>query len=87
VRYQVEEDQVRGGNRILAWKTPAGKIGLALTNRSGAPFRFNVALGTKKKLRGWRYTPSQSDIQLAQSHAPMLVATVPHHAIEFWIEQ
>ncbi len=87
VRYQVEEEQVRGDNRILAWKTPAGKIGLALTNRSGKPFRFEVALGAKKKLRGWRYTASQAEISLAQSDAPTLVAAVPHLAIEFWIEQ
>lgn len=87
VRYQVEEDQVRLDNRILAWKTPAGKIGLAITNRSGAPFCFNIDLGAAKRLRGIRYTPSQADIPLAASKGKMLAATVPHHAIEFWIEQ
>lgn len=87
VRYAVKEDRVRGDNRILAWKTPAGKIGIALTNRSGAPFQFNIALGARKKMRGRRYTPSQADVPLAVTRGDTLTALLPHHAIEFWIEQ
>lgn len=34
VRYHVQEDTVRGDNRIMAWKSPEGKEAFVITNRS-----------------------------------------------------
>jgi hypothetical protein len=86
VRLAVDEDDVRGDNRILAWRAPDGHLGIAVTNRSGAPFRFRIDAGKKARFQGWRYTPSQPGVRLAAVQGPEINIDVPDLAIEFWVE-
>ena len=86
VRLPVDEDQVRMDNRILAWKTTAGKLGLVVTNRSKSPFSFHIDLGQAKALRGSRYTPEQADVPLGATTGSILIAVLPPLAVEFWVE-
>ncbi|MBC8155907.1 MAG: hypothetical protein H7Z72_23710, partial [Bacteroidetes bacterium] len=85
-RYQVEEDVVRNDNRIMAYKTPAGKLVVVVTNRSGKPFQFNLETGSKRAFAGHRYTPSARDVSLGQQRGA-LRPLVPDLAVEFWVEQ
>ena len=87
VRLEVEEDQVRPDNRILAWRTPAGKTGIALTNRSGAPFRFHIHTGGEQAFRGHRYTPRDADVAVGVFNGPELSVSVPDLSLEFWVEE
>ena len=87
IRLTVDEDTVRNDDRIMAWKTPRGKLGLVLTNRSGTPFTFDIALGRGAKLQGFRYTVTQLDKHLDSRKTDRLQVTVPDQTIEFWIEQ
>lgn len=87
VRLPVDEDQVRMDNRILAWKTPSGRLGVAITNRSGKPFRFHIATGRAGAFAGYRFTPRDANVELGRSKGPELNPEVPDLAIEFWVEQ
>jgi O-glycosyl hydrolase len=87
VRLQVDEDQVRLDNRILAWKTPSGKLGVAVTNRSGQPFRFRIETGRASTFAGYRSTPREANVALGRSKGPELNPEVPDLAIEFWVER
>jgi hypothetical protein len=86
VRLNVDEDEVRGDNRILAWRAPDGRLGFALTNRSGSAFRFRVDAGKETAFQGWRYTPLRAGIRLELAQGPELSVDVPNLAIEFWVE-
>ena len=44
VRYHVDETVLRPNQRIMAWRSPAGKLTIALTNRSNASYTFDIAL-------------------------------------------
>ena len=87
IRLTVDEDTVRKDDRIMAWKTPQGKLGLVITNRSGAPFQFDIALTKKRQMSGSRYTVSNLDKALPKQSGRNLHLTVPDQAIEFWVEQ
>ncbi len=87
VRLHVEEDQVRPGNRILAWKTPSGKLGMAVTNRSGQPFRFRIDAARRATFAGYRFTPREVNVALGRLQGPQFEAVLPDLAIEFWVEQ
>lgn len=86
-RYQVDEHKVHKNNRIMAFKTPKGKLVLVMTNRSGKPFQFKVNLGNKSSFKGYRYTPDERDIALGRQTSAEISPVVPNHAVEFWIEQ
>ena len=87
MRLQVDEDKVRGDNRILAWRTPAGKLGIAITNRSGKPFRFRIGAGRGATFAGYRFTPREANVSLGRAKGPELSPEVPDLAIEFWVEK
>jgi hypothetical protein len=87
VRLQVDEDQTRFDNRILAWRTPTGKLGIAATNRSGQPFRFRIDAGRATTFEGFRFTPREANLALGREKGPGLNPVIPDIAIEFWIEQ
>lgn len=86
-RYHVSEDKVLKDSRIMAYKTPKGKMVIVLTNRSGQPFQFAIDAGLKKKLKGFRYTPYQRDVAIGDKDGNKFNALVPNHAVEFWVEQ
>ncbi len=86
-RYHVEEDEIRKDNRIMAFKTPNGKLVVVLTNRSGQPFQFDIDTGSKAKFAGYRYTLQGRDIKIGQAKGTFIKPVVPNWAVEFWVEQ
>ena len=87
-RFIVEEDIVRDENRIMAYKTPKGKLVIVLTNRSSSsPFTFNINAVSGKRFKGYRYTPSVRNIKLGKLAADKLNVTLPPLSIEFWVQQ
>ncbi|OXU15630.1 golvesin C-terminal-like domain-containing protein [Sedimentisphaera salicampi] len=91
VIYNVDEDSVRMDNRILAWKTPDGKLVLAVTNRSpDAPFVFNVDVGVNEVFKGYRYTSQTRNNDgdfIGSSSGEQISCEVPPFSIEFWVQQ
>lgn len=85
-RFAVEEHQILDDNRIMAFKTPKGKLVVVLTNRSGAPFTFNINTGTDKSFKGYRYTPSMRNAKLKKLKGSSISPTLPNLSIEFWVE-
>ncbi|MFG2504718.1 hypothetical protein ACGFOW_04380 [Streptomyces rubiginosohelvolus] len=86
VRYHVEESTIQRDQRIMAWKTPAGKPVFALTNRSATEsFTYTIDTQTSGSFEGHRYTPTVNDQRLAPKTGPQLTVTLPPHSIEFWV--
>ena len=88
VRYTVAEDEVRYDQRIMAFKTPEGKLVIALTNRSETePFMFNIDTGTNAVFHGYRYTPQDHDeIELGADQGDSINPVLPPLSIEFWVQ-
>lgn len=89
VRYAVEEDTVRYDQRIMAWKTPDGKLVIALTNRSEEDsFQFNINTGLNANFSGYRYTPQGvNEIELGTREGSTISPTLPPLSIEFWVQE
>lgn len=89
VRYTVNEDTVRYDQRIMAWKTPDGKLVIALTNRSEEDsFQFNINTGLNATFNGYRYTPQGVDeISLGSRDGQTISPTLPPLSIEFWVQE
>lgn len=86
VRYHVDETTVRNDQRIMAWKTPQGKLAFALTNRGTANFTFTVDTGSTRTFGGKRFNFTANDISVGTKTGPVLTATLSPKSIEFWIE-
>ncbi|QKW05826.1 hypothetical protein HUT18_04940 [Streptomyces sp. NA04227] len=85
VRYMVDESTRLKDQRIMAWKTPAGKPVFALTNRSSTePFTYTIDTQTSQAFNGRRYGLSTNDKALPPITGPELSVTVPPMSIEFW---
>ncbi|MFJ4680469.1 MULTISPECIES: hypothetical protein [unclassified Kitasatospora] len=86
VRYGVDESAVLRDQRIMAWKTPAGKPVFAITNRSATDsFTYTVDTRTAAAFEGHRYGPSTNNQSLGFKTGPTLTITVPPLSIEFWV--
>ncbi|MFF9144928.1 hypothetical protein ACF1BN_08740 [Streptomyces sp. NPDC014861] len=86
VRYHVEESTVQRDQRIMAWKTPAGKPVFAVTNRSATEsFTYTIDTQTAASFEGHRYSPTVNDQRLAKKTGPTLTVTVPPLSVEFWV--
>jgi len=98
VRYDVNESSVSGDRRVMAWKTPAGKLVFAVTNRTGADSSYQVVLSSSKTFTGHLYdsTPRnqvQADNTGQYLGKPVgtitgttLNLTIPNLSIQFWVE-
>jgi hypothetical protein len=87
-RLNVEESVVLHDQRILVWRTKAGKLGIALSNRGTSPFTFDLSGMSFAGLHGHRYTVTALDVSLGQKSAKDdLSITVPPQSFEFWIAQ
>ena len=72
----------------MAWRTPNGKLGLALTNRTTTPYAFDILIpGAGRRFVGHRYDAARADITLARVAGSTLTLTVPSYSIEIWIEE
>jgi O-glycosyl hydrolase len=86
-RYTVMEDVVRKDNRIMAYKTPAGKLVIVLTNRSASPFTFQVSTGSDRHFNGYRFTGAKRNVKMKRKHGETISATLAPLSIEFWVEK
>lgn len=87
VRYHVEEGVMRPNQRIMAWRSPAGKLTIALTNRSSTPYTFDIALcGSARQFTGYRYDATRANVNIGTVSGAVLPVTVPSYSIEFWVE-
>ena len=84
-RLTVEESSVQRDQRILVWRTKAGKIGIALSNRGAEPFTFHLSGAKVTSLDGRRYTVTALDVSVGRKSMGKEVAiTVPPQSFEFW---
>jgi O-glycosyl hydrolase len=87
VRYHVDEATMSPNHRIMAWRSPAGKLTVALTNRSATGYTFDIRLlGSSRQFTGYRYTASRADAVVGSAAGTALRLTVPSLSIEFWVE-
>ena len=89
VRYTVDEDEVRYDQRIMSWKTPEGKLVIALTNRSSDDyFQFHLNTGLEASFQGYRYTPQgEEEIELGTMQGSEISPMLPPLSIEFWVQE
>jgi hypothetical protein len=83
-RITVEESTVEYDQRILAWRSKQGKLGIALSNRGAQPYTFHIAGILPKTLVGHRYTIAALDVALGQKSGQQIDITVPPQSFEFW---
>lgn len=98
VRYDVTEVYFSTNRRVMAWKTPAGKLVVAVTNRIGTPMGYRINLPSSKSFTAFQYdaTPRnqvQADGTGQYKGKPlgMLVGStvdmvIPNQAIQFLVE-
>ncbi|OXM16267.1 hypothetical protein [Paenibacillus herberti] len=87
VRLQVDERVVRMDNRIMAWKTPGGKLAFALPNRTGNPFTFKIDAGSSQAWAGHHYDKNVTDQALPSVNGQELMLTLPAYSIQIWEAQ
>lgn len=64
-RYHVDEGVMGPNHRIMAWRSPAGKLAIALTNRTSSAYTFDIAvLGPSRQFSGHRYNATQADVTI-----------------------
>jgi O-glycosyl hydrolase len=87
VRYHVDEGRLSTNHRIMAWRSPAGKLTIALTNRTSVAYTFDIGLlGSGRRFSGHRYNATDADVSLSSVAGTTLGLTVPGYSIEFWVE-
>jgi len=71
----------------MAWRTPAGKLVIVLTNRTTAARTFDIGLlGSARPFTGYRYDATLANVKVGTSFDAALRVTVPSYSIEFWVE-
>lgn len=91
-RYAVTEDVVRNDNRVMAFKTPEGKMVVVITNRSGSDFTFNLDVGVDAKFKRYRYSPYDAGagnlgVPMGFFEGKNARITLPNLTWEFLIQQ
>ncbi len=88
VRYSVTEDEVRKDQRIMAWKTPEGKLVFALTNRdSDSSFIFNVDTGLENaSFTGYALTAYAEDMVELESQTGTVTTSLDTYSVQFWVQ-
>jgi O-glycosyl hydrolase len=87
VRYHIDEGILSANHRIMAWRSPAGKLTIAVTNRTTAPYTFDIAiLGSGREFSGYRYDATRANMTIGSAAGAVLSVTVPSYSIEFWVE-
>ena len=85
-RLTVDESTVQHDQRIMAWRTKAGLLSIAFSNRGHEPYTFHVSGINATHLAGHRYTLSALDSPLGTRDVESdLTVTVPPNAFEFWV--
>jgi O-glycosyl hydrolase len=87
VRYQVDESTVLQNNRIMAWKTPSGKLVVALTSRNTNNFTFTINLGGSRTMAGYEFNGTLNSVSRGTQTGGTLATTLAPDTIQFWVEQ
>ena len=90
VRYTVHEDEIRTNQRIMAWKSPEGRLAFALTNRDGSePFQYIVDTSLDDVVfQGYQLTSSCEEIiSLGTKTGAELQTTLDPYTIQFWVQE
>ena len=76
-----------GKSLTFTHRTPAGKLVIALTNRTTGARTFDIGLlGSAQQFTGYRYDATLADVIVGTSQGTALRLTVPSYAIEFWVQ-
>jgi hypothetical protein len=87
VRIHVDEGLMSPDHRIMAWKSPSGKLAIALTNRTTAARTFDIGLiGASRQFTGYRYDAAAPNVKVGTYQGTSLKVTVPSYSIEFWVQ-
>ena len=87
-RLEVDESTVQHDQRILVWRSKAGKLGIALSNRGPLPYTFVLTGAGAAKLDGHRYTVSALDQPIGEKKGEQqLSITVSSQSFEFWMDR
>jgi hypothetical protein len=84
-RLSVDESKVQYDQRILVWRSKAGKLGIVLSNRGTKPYTFHLAGVDARELSGHRYTIAARNVPLGQLSGQKVDITVPPQSFEFWM--
>ena len=85
-RVQVDEASVMNDHRILAWKTPDGRLAVAISNRTAADFACQVDFGRDATFAGSRFTLAQDNQSLGTFNGSSKTLVLAPYSIEFWVE-
>jgi hypothetical protein len=86
-RVHVNERAVLFDQRILAWKTPDNRLGVALSNRSPTNFVFKLDWGRIGAFTGHRFSVTNDNLNLGDRSGRWQQITLPPYSVEFWVEQ
>ena len=98
VRYDVTEGAVSRDQRVMAWKTPAGKLVFAVTNRTGQDTGYRVNLPSSKNFTGYLFDSTPRNVTqadgtgqykgkpLGPKSGSVLDLQIPDLSIQFWVE-
>jgi hypothetical protein len=70
VRFHVDETVVRNDQRIMAWKTPQGKLVFAFTSRSTSTVSYTVDTGSTRSFHAQQYTPTGYNTSIGVKAGP-----------------
>jgi hypothetical protein len=71
--YHVDEGVLSKDQRIMSWRSPSGKLTIALTNRTTAPYTFDIGLLTPGgQFAGHRFDATRADVSLGSKSATAL---------------
>ncbi|GAB3536437.1 hypothetical protein GCM10027403_17160 [Arthrobacter tecti] len=87
VRVEVDEPELHGDHRIMAWVAPNGNRTFVITNRTDTPYTYSVEVGDGASFVGSRYAHNINADALDAKAGSTLSIEVPAYSIEFWTEQ
>lgn len=86
VRQIVKEDKLRYDHRILAWKTPDGRLAFVVTNRSTEEFTFHIDMDSSHVFSGHLYRKGTEDGRLSKQRGKRLTIRTLPMSIAFYVQ-
>ena len=75
------------GTQAVAWKTPAGKAGVAIVNRTASPLAIPLGLSGQRTVRVWRYDKDAARAEVDYRTSTALSLSVPANSVYVVEEQ
>ncbi len=87
VRVEMATPHLRNGVLAMAWKTPAGKLVIAIGNREASAYSLALDTATDVVCAGWLYDQHAADMPLGTKRMRAgSVITVPPYSAAIWTE-